>query len=48
MATQEISLDIPSDAGRIIYGALVSPTEFQATIKPPLFRTLVPDPFRLE
>jgi DGQHR domain-containing protein len=48
MATQEISLDIPSDAGRIIYGALVSPTEFQATVKPPLFRTLVPDPFRLE
>ena len=48
MATQEISLDIPSDAGRIIYGGVVSATEFQATVKPPLFRTLVPDPFRLE
>jgi len=48
MATQAINLEIPSDAGRIIYGSLVSPTEFQATVKPPLFRTLVPDPFRLE
>jgi len=48
MATQAISLDIPSDAGRIIYGGVVSATEFQATVKPPLFRTLVPDPFRLE
>jgi len=48
MAKQEISLEIPSDAGRIIYGGIVSASEFQATVKPPLFRTLVPDPLRLE
>src|SRR6266478_9167922 len=48
MAKQDISLDIPSDEGRIVYGAVVTASEFQATVRPPLFRTIVPDPFRLE
>ncbi len=48
MAKQDISLDIPSDEGRVIYGAVVSTAEFQATVRPPLFRTVVPDPSRLE
>src|SRR5258708_36570124 len=48
MAKQDISLDIPSDEGRIVYGTVVSASEFQATVRPPLFRTIVPDPSRLE
>jgi hypothetical protein len=48
MAKQDISLDIPSDEGRIVYGTVVSASEFQATVRPPLFRTIVPDPLRLE
>src|SRR5260370_21654159 len=48
MAKQDINLDIPSDEGRIVYGTVVSASEFQATVRPPLFRTVVPDPSRLE
>src|SRR5258708_4127077 len=47
MAKQDIQLDIPSDEGRIVYGTVVSASEFQATVRPPLFRTVVPDPLRL-
>ncbi len=48
MAKQDISLDIPTEEGRVVYGAVVTASEFQATVRPPLFRTIVPDPFRLE
>jgi DNA sulfur modification protein DndB len=48
MPRQEINLDIPADEGRVIYGAVVSASEFQATLRPPLFRTIAPDPARLE
>ncbi len=48
MAKQDISLDVPTEEGRVVYGAVVTASEFQATVRPPLFRTIVPDPSRLE
>ena len=48
MPRQDIALDVPADEGRVIYGSVVSATEFQATLRPPLFRVLAPDPARLE